>query len=150
MKNEIDRKQTILEKVSKVCRRIEVFVVCLFGVLIFLDIFDVRIDFGNSRSLKLTVFILITGLFIVTDTVMVYLQTLNDSLSKKRLAWNIAIVWAVNAFVLTCTHNYVFGSSFSHIYPKADSAAFIIGGTQFMFYSLHMSYRRKQIKNNDR
>lgn len=67
MKKEIERKQRILQKVSKVCRHIEVFVVCFVGVLIFLELFDVRIDFGNNHSIKLAVFILITGLFIVSD-----------------------------------------------------------------------------------
>lgn len=32
------------------------------------------------------------------------------------------------------------------ILPTAISVAFIIGGTQFMFYSLYMAYRRKQNK----
>ena len=144
MKNEIERKQRILQKVSKACRRIEVFVVCLVGVLIFLELFDVRIDFGNNHSMKLAVFILITGLFIVSDTLMVYLQTLNDGFTMRRLAWNLIIIWTSNVFVLCCTHNYIFGSSFSHILPTAVSAAFIIGGTQFMCYSLNMIYRKKQ------
>lgn len=79
MKKEIERRQMVLQKVSKVCKRIQVFVICLMGVLIFLELFDVRIDFGCSHSMKRTVFILITGLFIVSDTIMVYLQTLNHT-----------------------------------------------------------------------
>lgn len=151
MKQEMERKQRILQKVSKVWRRIEVFVVCFVGVLIFLELFDVRIDLGNNHSMKLAVFILITGLFIVSDTLMVYLQTLNDGFTMRRLAWNLFIIWASNVFVLCCTHNYIFDSSFSHILPTAVSAAFIIGGTQYMFYSLYMTYRRKQNRiNNDR
>lgn len=150
MKNEIERRQMILQKVSKVCRRIEAFVICLVGILIVLDLYDVRIDFGCSHNMKLAIFILITGLFIVSDTVMVYLQTLKEGFTTGRLAWNLFIIWASNVFVLCCTHNYIFGSSFSHILPTAISVAFIIGGTQFMFYSLYMAYRRKQTKNNDR
>ncbi len=148
MKNEIERRQMILQKASNACRRIQVFVVCLVGVLIVLQLFDVRIDFGTNHSIKLALFILITGLFIVSDTVMVYLQTLNDRLSIRRLAWNLTIIWISNAFVLCCTHNYIFGSSFSRIHPVVVYVAFIIGGTQFIFYSLYMIYRRKQTKNN--
>lgn len=146
MRNEIERGQMILQKASNACRHIQVFVACLVGVLIVLELFDVRIDFGTNHSMKLAVFILITGLFIVSDTIMVYLQTLNDSLSKKRLAWNLTIIWISNVFVLCCTHNYIFGSSFARIVPVAVSVAFIIGGTQFMFYSLYMIYRRKHSK----
>ncbi len=149
MKKEIERRQMILRKVSKVVRNIEICIICLGGVLVVLELFDVRIDFGCSHSLKLAVFILITGLFIVSDTVMVFLQTLNDGFTIGRLAWNLFIIWTSNVFVLCCTHNYIFGSSFSRILPTAVSAAFIIGGTQFMFYSLYMSYRRKQNKNNN-
>lgn len=151
MRNEIERRQMILQKASNACRRIQVLVVCLVGVLIFLELLDVRIDFGNNHSIKLAVFIIITGLFIVSDTIMVYLQTQKDGFSMKRLAWNLFIIWISNVFVLCCTHNCIFGSSFSHILPTAISAAFIIGGTQFMFYSLYMTYRRKQNRiNNDR
>lgn len=96
MRNEIDRRQMILQKVSKVCKGIQVFVVCLVGMLIFLELFDVRIDFGNNHSIKLAVFILITGLFIVSDTLMVYLQTLKDGFTMKRLAWNLWIIWISN------------------------------------------------------
>lgn len=146
MRNEIDRRQMILQKISKVCKRIQVFVVCLVGVLIFLELLNVKIDFGCSHSIKLAIFIIITGLFIVSDTVMVYLQTLGNGLSIRRLAWNLSIIWISNVFVLCCTHNYIFGSSFSRIVPVAVSAAFIIGGTQFIFYSLYMTYRRKHNK----
>ena len=148
MRNEIEHWQMILQKISKVCRRIQVFVVCLVGVLIVLELFDVRIDFGNRYSIKLAVFILITGLFIVSDTVRVYLQTLDDGMTIGRLAWNLLIIWISNVFVLCCTHNYIFGSSFSRILPTAVSVAFIIGGFQFIYYSLSMTYRRKQTKNN--
>ena len=148
MKNEIERRQMILQKVCNVCRRIQVVVACLVGVLIFLELLDVRIDFVANHSIKLAIFIIITGLFIVSDTVMVYLQTLGNGLSIRRLAWNLSIIWISNVFVLCCTHNYIFGSSFSRIVPVAVSAAFIIGGTQFIFYSLYMIYRRKQTKNN--
>lgn len=134
----------ILQKASNACRRIQVFVVCLVGVLIVLQLFDVRIDFGTNHSIKLAIFILITGLFIVSDTVMVYLQTLKEGFTTGRLAWNLFIIWASNVFVLCCTHNYIFGSSFSRILPTAVSTAFIIGGTQFMCYSLNMIYRKKQ------
>lgn len=144
MKNE--RRQTILQKASDGCKRIQAYVVCLVGVLIFLELFDVRIDFGSRHSIKLAVFILITGLFIVSDTVRVYLQTLDDGMTIGRLAWNLSIIWISNVFVLCCTHNYIFGSSFSRIVPIAVSAAFIIGGTQFIFYSLYMTYRRKHSK----
>lgn len=144
MRNEIERRQMILQKASNACRRIQVFVVCLVGVLIFLELFDVRIDFGCSHNIKLAIFILITGLFIVSDTVMVYLQTLKEGFTTGRLAWNLFIIWASNVFVLCCTHNYIFGSSFSRILPTAVSTAFIIGGTQFMCYSLNMIYRKKQ------
>lgn len=151
MKNETEHKQRILQKVSKACRRILVLVVCLVGVLIFLELFDVRIDFGNNHSIKLAVFILITGLFILSDTLMVYLQTLKDGFTMGRLAWNLFIIWTSNVFVLCCTHNYIFGSSFLGLLPTAVSTAFIIGGTQYMFYSLYMTYRRKQNRiNNDR
>lgn len=150
MKNEIERSQMILRKVSKVGRNIEACIICLVGVFIALEFFGVRIDFGSNHSLKLVVFILITGLFIVSDTVRVYLQTLNDGFTVRRLAWNLFIIWTSNVFVLCCTHNYIFGSSFSRIHLTAVSAAFIIGGSQFMFYSLYMAYRRKQINNNDR
>lgn len=146
MRNEIDRRQMILQKISKVCKRIQVFVVCLVGILIFLELLNVKIDFGCSHSIKLAIFIIITGLFIVSDTVMVYLQTLGNGLSIRRLAWNLSIIWISNMFVLCCTHNYIFGSSFSRIVPVAVSAAFIIGGTQFIFYSLYMTYRRKHSK----
>ena len=148
MKNENERRQTILQKASDGCKRIQAYVVCLVGVLIFLELFDVRIDFGSRHSIKLAVFILITGLFIVSDTVMVYLQTLGNGISIGRLAWNLTIIWISNTFVLCCTHNYIFGSSFSRIHPVVVSVAFIIGGTQFIFYSLYMIYRRKQTKNN--
>ena len=144
MRNEIERRQMILQKASNACRRIQVFVVCLVGVLIVLQLFDVRIDFGTNHSIKLAIFILITGLFIVSDTVMVYLQTLKEGFTTGRLAWNLFIIWASNVFVLCCTHNYIFGSSFSRILPTAVSTAFIIGGTQFMCYSLNMIYRKKQ------
>lgn len=144
MKNENEHKQQILQKVNKVCRRIQVFVVCLVGVLVFLELLDVRIDFGTNHSIKLAVFILITGLFIVSDTIMVYLQTQKDGFTLGRLAWNLFIIWCVNAFVLCCTHNYIFGSSFLSLLPTAQSAAFIIGGTQYMFFALNMIYRRKQ------
>lgn len=146
MRNEIERRRTILQKISKVCKRIQVFVVCLVGVLIFLELLNVKIDFGCSHSINLAIFIIITGLFIVSDTVMVYLQTLGNGLSIRRLAWNLSIIWISNVFVLCCTHNYFFGSSFSRIVPVAVSAAFIIGGTQFIFYSLYMTYRRKHSK----
>lgn len=146
MKNENERRQIILQKASNGCKRIQAFVVCLVGVLIFLELFDVRIDFGTNHSIKLAIFILITGLFIVSDTVMVYLQTLDDGMTIGRLAWNLFIIWASNVFVLCWTHNYIFGSSFSRILPTAVSSAFIIGGSQFMFYSLYMAYRRKQNK----
>lgn len=149
MKNEIERKQGILQKVSKACRRIVVFVVCLVGVLIFLELFDVRIDLGNNHSIKLAVFILITGLFMLSDTLMVYLQTLNDGFTMRRLAWNLIIIWTSNVFVLCCTHNYIFGSSFSHILPTAVSAAFIIGGTQFMFFSAHILIRKLCRERNE-
>ena len=148
MKNENERRQTILQKASDGCKRIQAYVVCLVGVLIFLELFDVRIDFGNKHSIKLAVFILITGLFIVSDTVRVYLQTLDDGMTIGRLAWNLFIIWISNVFVLCCTHNYIFGSSFSRILPTAVSVAFIIGGFQFIYYSLSMTYRRKQTKNN--
>ena len=144
MKNEIEHRQMILQKGSKVCRRIEAFVICLVGILIVLDLYDVRIDFDCSHNMKLAIFILITGLFIVSDTVMVYLQTLKEGFTTGRLAWNLFIIWASNVFVLCCTHNYIFGSSFSRILPTAVSTAFIIGGTQFMCYSLNMIYRKKQ------
>ncbi len=144
MKNENEHKQQILQKVNKVCRRIQVFVVCLVGVLVFLELLDVRIDFGNNHSIKLAVFILITGLFIVSDTIMVYLQTLKDGFTLGRLAWNLFIIWTSNVFVLCCTHNYIFGSSFLGLLPTAVSTAFIIGGTQYMFFALNMIYRRKQ------
>lgn len=150
MKKEIERRHRILQQVNKVCRRIEACIVCLVGVLIILELYDVRIDFGNNHSIKLAVFILITGLFIVSDTLMVYLQTLNDGFTMGRLAWNLCIIWSVNAFVLSCTHNYIFGSSYSLIHPTAVSAAFIMGGMQFMCYSLFMSFRKKQTNNNDR
>lgn len=146
MRNEIERRRIILQKASDVCRRIQVFVVCLVGVLIFLELLNVKIDFGCSHSIKLAIFIIITGLFIVSDTVMVYLQTLGNGLSIRRLAWNLSIIWISNVFVLCCTHNYLFGSSFSRIVPVAVSVAFIIGGTQFIFYSLYMTYRRKHSK----
>lgn len=146
MRNEIERRRIILQKASDVCRRILVFVVCLVGVLIFLELLNVKIDFGCSHSIKLAIFIIITGLFIVSDTVMVYLQTLGNGLSIRRLALNLSIIWISNVFVLCCTHNYIFGSSFSRIVPIAVSAAFIIGGTQFIFYSLYMTYRRKHSK----
>lgn len=144
MKNEIERRRMILQNVNNVCMRIQAFVICLVGALIFLELLDVRIDFGTNHSIKLAIFILITGLFIVSDTVRVYLQTLNDGLTIKRLAWNLWIIWISNVFVLCCTHNYIFGSSFSRILPTAVSAAFIIGGTQFIFYSLYMIYIRKR------
>lgn len=146
MRNEIERRRIILQKASDVCRRIQVFVACLVGVLIFLELLNVKIDFGCSHSIKLAIFIIITGLFIVSDTVMVYLQTLGNGLSIRRLAWNLSIIWISNVFVLCCTHNYIFGSSFSRIVPVAVSVAFIIGGTQFIFYSLYMTYRRKYSK----
>lgn len=146
MRNEIERRRIILQKASDVCRRILVFVVCLVGVLIFLELLNVKIDFGCSHSIKLAIFIIITGLFIVSDTVMVYLQTLGNGLSIRRLALNLSIIWISNVFVLCCTHNYIFGSSFSRIVPVAVSVAFIIGGTQFIFYSLYMTYRRKHSK----
>lgn len=149
MKKENECRLMIFHNVSNVCRRIQVFVLCLMGVLIFLELFEVRIDFGNRHSIKLAIFIIIAGLFIVSDTIVVYLQTLNDSLTIKRLAWNLTIVWASNVFVLCCTHNYIFGSTFMHILPTAVSSAFIIGGSQFMFYSLYMTFRRKQNKNNN-
>lgn len=149
MRNENERGQMILQKAINACRRIQVFVVCLVGVLLFLELLNVKIDFGCSHSIKLAIFIIITGLFIVSDTVMVYLQTLGNGLSIRRLAWNLSIIWISNVFVLCCTHNYIFGSSFSRIVPVAVSAAFIIGGTQFMFYSLYMTFRRKQNKNNN-
>ena len=144
MKNEFERRQMILQKACKACKRIQIAVTCLMGVLIFLELFDVRIDFGNSRSIKLALFIIITGLFILSDTIMVYLQTLNDGFTMGRLAWNLFIIWTMNVFVLCCTHNYIFGSSFMRILPTAVSEAFIIGGSQFIFYSLHMIYRRKR------
>ena len=144
MKNENERRQTILQKACDGCKRIQAYVVCLVGVLVFLDFADVRIDFGSRHSIKLAVFILITGLFIVSDTVKVYLQTLDDGLTIGRLAWNLLIIWISNVFVLCCTHNYIFGSSFSRILPTAVSVAFIIGGFQFIYYSLSMIYRRKQ------
>lgn len=146
MRNEIERRRIILQKASDVCRRILVFVVCLVGVLIFLELLNVKIDFGCSHSIKLAIFIIITGLFIVSDTVMVYLQTLGNGLSIRRLAWNLSIIWISNVIVLCCTHNYIFGSSFSRIVPVAVSVAFIIGGTQFIYYSLYMTYRRKRYK----
>ena len=146
MRNEIERRRIILQKASDVCRRIQVFVVCLVGVLIFLELLNVKIDFGCSHSIKLAIFIIITGLFIVSDTVMVYLQTLGNGLSIRRLAWNLSIIWISNVFVLCCTHNYIFGSSFSRIVPVAVSVAFILGGTQFIYYSLYMTYRRKRYK----
>lgn len=146
MKNEIERRLMILQKVCNVCKRNQAFVICLVGVLVVLDLYDVRIDFGCSHNIKLAIFILITGLFIVSDTVMVYLQTLKEGFTTGRLAWNLVIIWASNVFVLCCTHNYIFGSSFSRILPTAVSSAFIIGGSQFMFYSLYMAYRRKQNK----
>lgn len=149
MKNEIERRQMILQQVSSVCRRIEVLVICLVGVLLVLELFDVRIDFGCNHSLKLAVFILIIGLFIVSDTVMVYLQTLKEGFTIRRLAWNLFIIWTSNVFVLCCTHNYIFDSSFSRILPTAVSVAFIIGGFQFISYSLNMLYRRNQTKNNN-
>lgn len=148
MRTEIERGQMILQKASNACRRIQVFVVCLVGVLIFLELLNVKIDFGSRHSIKLAIFIIITGLFIVSDTVMVYLQTLCNGLSIRRLAWNLSIIWISNVFVLCCTHNYIFGSSFSRILPTAVSVAFIIGGFQFIYYSLSMTYRRKQTKNN--
>lgn len=150
MEKEIERRQMMLQRISDVCRRIEVFIICLVGILIFLELFDIKIDFSCSHSLKLAVFILITGLFIVSGTLMVYLQTLKDGFTMGRLAWNLMIIWSSNIFVLCCTHNYIFGSSFLRILPTAVSTAFIIGGTQFMCYSLLMSYRRKQKINNDR
>lgn len=149
MRNENERGQMILQKASNACRRIQVFVVCLVGVLIFLELLNVKIDFGCSHSIKLAIFIIITGLFIVSDTVMVYLQTLGNGLSIRRLAWNLSIIWISNMFVLCCTHNYIFGSSFMRILPTAVSSAFFMGGSQFMFYSLYMTFRRKQNKNNN-
>ena len=146
MKNEIERRQMILQKVCNVCRRIQVVVACLVGVLIFLELLNVKIDFGCSHSIKLAIFIIITGLFIVSDTVMVYLQTWKDGFTMGRLAWNLFIIWNANVFVLCCTYNYIFGSSFSRIVPVAVSVAFIIGGTQFIYYSLYMTYRRKRYK----
>ncbi len=144
MKNEIEHRQMILQKVCNVCRRIHLLVVCLVGVLVFLELLDVRIDFGTNHSIKLAVFIIITGLFIVSDTMMVYLQTQKDGFTFGRLAWNLFIIWTSNVFVLCCTHNCIFGSSFLSLLPTAQSAAFIIGGTQYMFFALNMIYRRKQ------
>ena len=149
MRIEMERRQRVLQKLSKVCRGIEMFIVCLVGVLLFLELFDVRIDFGSNHSIKLAAFILITGLSIVSDTLMVYLQALKEGFTMRRLAWNLIIIWISNVCGLCCTHNYIFGSSFSSILPTAVSSAFIIGGSQFMFFSLNMIYRRKHTKNNN-
>lgn len=139
MEKGTESRQTLLQSIDKVCRYCEALVVCCLLILsTMLDLYDVRVDFGGNYPVKLAVFILITGLFIVSAVVRVYLKILISGFSIWKLVWNLAISWLMNVFILCCAHVYIFDSTFTSILPIAVFAAISIGGMQGIFYSLYM------------
>lgn len=143
MEKETEFKHPLLQRVDKVCRYCEAIVVCTLLILsTILDLYDFRIDFGGSHAAKLAVFIVITGLFIVSNVIRVYLKLFNSGFSIWKLVWNLTISWLMNVFVLCCAHVYIFDSNFTKILPIAVSAAICIGGMQGIFHSLRMMSRR--------
>lgn len=139
MEKETEFKQTLLQRIDKVCGYCEAIVVCCLLILsTMLDLYDIRVDFGGCYPAKLAVFVLVTGLFIVSTVVRVYLKILISGFSIWKLVWNLTISWFMNVFILCCAHVYIFDSTFTRILPIAVSAAISIGGMQGIFYSLYM------------
>ena len=148
---ESERRQLILRKVDRVCWLCTTISVCAFFVLSILDLYGVQINFSNSPSLRFVTFSLITGLFMVANEVSVYIKTISDDdASMGRFIRDLIVMWSINVFVLCCVHNYIYGSTFSHVLPVTLSVAIIIAGAQCMCYVIYHSYyeRKEQMAIN--
>lgn len=148
---ESERRQLILRRVDRACWLCTTISVCVFFVLSILNLYGVQINFSNSPSLRFVVFSLITGLFIVANEVSVYIKTINDDdASMGRFIRDLTVMWSINVFVLCCVHNYIYGSTFSHVLPVTLSVAIIIAGAQCMCYVIYRSYyeRKEQMVIN--
>lgn len=148
MEKETEFKQKLLLRTDKICRCSEAIVVCTLLILsTLLDLYDVRIDFGGSHTAKMAVFIVITGQFIVSNVIRVYLKLLCSGFSVWKLVWNLTISWSMNVFILCCVHVYIFDSNFAKILPIAVSAAICTGGMQGIFHSLGYMLSCRDIRN---
>lgn len=135
-----ERRQTILRRANKICSFCAISLLILFLILTFLELFDVRINVGENRTVRLVVFCIVTGVFMISNEVRGYLQMLEKETSVGRYAWNLIILWSMNVFVLCCVHNYIFGSSYSRVLPTAIAFATIIAGSHFSYYTLYRVY----------